>query len=72
MVEVVDWHNLNERHRFVTVETWSSSSTNSLPPDICVVCGKSQDDHWFPKQNPRVVLEQASNVVDEYLKKLLE
>ena len=55
MVEIVDWQNINEQHRFQTVETWSSDNTNNPPPAHCWICGKHQDEHWFPPDLQRIV-----------------
>lgn len=62
MPEWVDWLNINERHRYIQQD-------NEI---TCIVCGKDMGNHWFSKQNPKKVIDEASQVADEYIRRLLE
>ena len=69
MTEWVMWENINERHRFTTVENWPN---NGPPPTECVVCGKTKDNHWFPRTNPKQLWDEVDQIVDDYNRRLLE
>jgi len=63
MPEIVDWHHLSwDKHRYVQLNDEST----------CMVCGKTQDNHWFARTNPKKLLDEVSNIVDEYDRRLLE
>ena len=62
MVEWVEWSQLSQQHTFKTVD----NETN------CMVCGNGPDNHWYPKGNPKKLLDDVADIVDEYNRKLLE
>lgn len=67
MAEWVDFEHINEHHRFQTAETWSSDNT-STAPTICWICGKTMEEHWFPKTNlamKAAILNQADEVAKQ-------
>ncbi len=55
--EWVDWQHISECHKYVQV--------NNEP--TCTVCGRDMSNHWFPKKNPQVVLDEAIQTVEDYL-----
>lgn len=62
MPEWVDWQHISQKHKYVQI--------NDEP--VCATCGNGMDNHWFPKQNPKKILDEANQIVDEYNRKLLE
>lgn len=62
MPEWVDWQYINEHHRYIQQDNEST----------CLVCGKNMNNHWFSRQNPKRILDEAEQVADEYIRKLLE
>jgi hypothetical protein len=67
MAEIVDWQHIDEHHPFQTVETWTSDNTGS-PPVTCWVCGKTADNHWFPKTDlamKAALLNQIDDIAKE-------
>lgn len=55
--EWVNWEHLSDHHRYVQ----ENDSTT------CMVCGRGMENHWFPKQNPRKVLDEAMQTVEDYI-----
>ena len=62
MPDWVDWQNINERHKYIQQDN----------EPTCMVCGRDMTNHWFPKQNPKKVIDEAEQIVNNYNKRLLE
>jgi len=63
MPEWVDWQHLSQQHKFVAE---GDSKT-------CMTCGNDMDHHWFPRKNPKPLIDEAESIVnDAFNKGLLE
>lgn len=55
MAEWVDWQNIDEHHRYQQVND----------EDFCWICGKTMEEHWFPKTDlamKAAILNQADEI----------
>jgi hypothetical protein len=58
----VDWQNISQRHRYVQFNDET----------VCGVCGNGPDSHWYPRINPKKLLDEVEQIADDYNRKLLE
>lgn len=58
MPEWLDWQHLSQQHRPV-----SEDGTT------CITCGNALDTHWYPKTNPKPLLDEIAQIVDDEFNK---
>ena len=59
--EWVDWNHLSNQHRYVQEDN----------NPRCMTCGVGPENHWYPKLNPKNIWDEATQIVDDYNRRLL-
>ena len=61
MPEWIHYEHFSNQHKFVTEDGAT-----------CMSCGNDEDHHWFPRANPKTLLDEVEQIASEYDRKLLE
>ena len=61
MPEWLDWQHISQQHTPVSEDG-----------KTCITCSGDLDTHWYPKTNPKKLLDEVADIVDEANRKLLE
>ena len=62
MAEWLMWEQLSQKHRYI----------QENDDKVCMVCGNDMEHHWFPRVNPKLLLDEVEQIVEDYNRRLLE